>query len=137
MKIALGIIGVLLVLALIYYFLPQGIKTTVGAIFGGRNSRVTRTASPSPRATTVVTSTPFPTPITTATPFPSATVRASASPSSTARATASATPRIATQSASAPLPGTGIQDQPPELIAIEILASAFLLLVGYRLSKHS
>lgn len=143
MRIAIGIIAVLLVLAIIYYFLPQGIKTTVSAVFTGNKTSQTKTnasaspsavpvaASPNSTATSIALASPSPSGLLVA--RGSATPAASFRPAAQTSGTPSATARTV---ASSNLPGTGFQNQPVELTIIQILASTLLTMVGIKLRKH-
>ncbi len=133
MRVAFGIVIVLLILALVYFFLPQGMKKTISAVFTGSNTSQNKAASPSPSASSLASSrTPGPAASPTAVSSASGSLR-SASPT----ASSSATSKTATQSGTiAKLPGTGIQNQSPEVTVIQVLLSALILLVGVRLSKH-
>ncbi len=148
MRIAAGVIGVLLLLAIIYFFLPAGVKRVVNPFYRPTTTAV-RT-SPSPSAGVTITppvgsAAPDAFVNATGTPRPSGSVLAQAT--GTARATA--TPRASTtvdpfasaspsgtQIASANLPGTGDEERNPELLVIQLLASILVIMFGYKLSRH-
>ncbi|MDQ3098845.1 MAG: hypothetical protein M3Q44_03805 [bacterium] len=146
MRIAAGVVGVLLVLAVIYFFLPAGAKRVVNPFYRG-STVVTRT-SPSPSSRANVSSDAPDSflnttnrPSSTAVALASATVRATTSPRPSATGTVNPLATVnpsatGTATTTAALPGTGDQERNPELLVIQMLASVLIIMFGYKLSKH-
>jgi hypothetical protein len=145
MRIAAGIIGVLLVLAIIYFFLPVGVKRVVNPFY--KSSTVATRTSPVPSSRATVSSDAPDSfinlggtarPSASATAIALASTRATATPRASATTTTTIDPFASTPSGTrvAGLPGTGDQDRNPEVLVIEMLASVLVIMLGYKLSKH-
>ncbi len=140
MRITAGIVGVLLILAIVYFILPVGVKRVVNPFY--KNTTTATRTSPAPSSRAAVSSdAPDLFVNATTTPRASATAIALASTKATAtpRASASVDP-FATASPNgtrvAGLPGTGDEERNPEFLVIELLASVLVIMFGYKLSKH-
>lgn len=136
MRAAAGVIGVLLVLSVIYFFLPVGAKRSVNPFY--RDTTVRTSPVPTSRAT-VSGDTPDSFLNFSASPRASATAsaiaQASLRPTITPKASATPTASSSATRVSS-LPSTGNEDRNPELLVIQLLASALIIMFGYKLSKH-
>ena len=141
MKVALGviIIGVCIISA-IYFFLPEGMKKTINAVFWGSNTKQT-TSQPSPTKKPVnATITPinlFPivSPSPTLAPIASSptptTIKETTSP-----AQMSLDKTMQSSATNTALPSTGFSKQNRWVQLIAFVVSNLLLLLGIKLSKY-